>query len=189
MGITLKKMWPYGIVPWQHVNSLIIESRQYSHLSVISYISALTSVSWWWQLSRRIIKLWQGLRSKCVWNNNKVCYNNLLYYIIIQSTLPLDRSVFFPLYFGGNYVVLINCLSLDSYYFIFRVVGGPLSAYDSSADKMFLEKARDITDPLLPEWDTSSGIPYNRINLAQGQANNPGWNCVRLYFSIFQLVR
>ncbi|CAL5011307.1 unnamed protein product [Urochloa decumbens] len=57
-----------------------------------------------------------------------------------------------------------------------RVVGGLLSAYDLSADKIFLEKARDITDRLLPAWDTSSGIPYNRINLAQGQASNPGWN-------------
>ncbi|CAO2206226.1 unnamed protein product [Urochloa humidicola] len=57
-----------------------------------------------------------------------------------------------------------------------RVVGGLLSAYDLSADKIFLEKARDITDRLLPAWDTSSGIPYNRINLAHGQASNPGWN-------------
>ncbi|RLN03036.1 mannosyl-oligosaccharide 1,2-alpha-mannosidase MNS1-like [Panicum miliaceum] len=57
-----------------------------------------------------------------------------------------------------------------------RVVGGLLSAYDLSADKIFLEKARDITDRLLPAWDTSSGIPYNRINLAQGKASNPGWN-------------
>ncbi|CAO2189197.1 unnamed protein product [Urochloa humidicola] len=57
-----------------------------------------------------------------------------------------------------------------------RVVGGLLSAYDLSDDKIFLEKAREITDRLLPAWDTSSGIPYNRINLAQGQASNPGWN-------------
>ncbi|KAL6662100.1 hypothetical protein ACP70R_001484 [Stipagrostis hirtigluma subsp. patula] len=57
-----------------------------------------------------------------------------------------------------------------------RIVGGLLSAYDLSTDKIFLEKARDITDRLLPAWDTLSGIPYNRINLAQGQANNPGWN-------------
>ncbi|TVU04358.1 hypothetical protein EJB05_08422, partial [Eragrostis curvula] len=57
-----------------------------------------------------------------------------------------------------------------------RVVGGLLSAYDLSADKIFLEKARDIADRLLPAWDTSSGIPYNRINLAQGRASNPRWN-------------
>ncbi|KAH9626232.1 hypothetical protein KSS87_000111 [Heliosperma pusillum] len=56
-----------------------------------------------------------------------------------------------------------------------RVVGGLLSAYDLSSDKMFLEKARDIADRLLPAWDTSSGIPYNIINLAHGRPHNPGW--------------
>ncbi|EES12812.1 hypothetical protein BDA96_06G226200 [Sorghum bicolor] len=56
-----------------------------------------------------------------------------------------------------------------------RVVGGLLSAYDLSGDKVFLEKAKDITDRLLPAWDTTSGIPYNRINLAHGRAHNPGW--------------
>ncbi|KAF6155642.1 hypothetical protein GIB67_034737 [Kingdonia uniflora] len=56
-----------------------------------------------------------------------------------------------------------------------RVVGGLLSAFDLSGDKVFLEKARDIADRLLPAWDTPSGIPYNRINLANGNPHNPGW--------------
>ncbi|KAL9256242.1 Mannosyl-oligosaccharide 1,2-alpha-mannosidase MNS1-like protein [Drosera capensis] len=56
-----------------------------------------------------------------------------------------------------------------------RVVGGLLSAYDLSNDKVFLEKAKDIADRLLPAWDTPSGIPYNVINLAQGRPHNPGW--------------
>lgn len=56
-----------------------------------------------------------------------------------------------------------------------RVVGGLLSAYDLSGDRVFLEKARDIADRLLPAWDTSSGIPYNIINLAHGNPHNPGW--------------
>lgn len=56
-----------------------------------------------------------------------------------------------------------------------RVVGGLLSAYDLSGDKVFLEKAKDIADRLLPAWDTPSGIPYNIINLAHGNAHNPGW--------------
>ncbi|XP_068637590.1 mannosyl-oligosaccharide 1,2-alpha-mannosidase MNS1-like [Aristolochia californica] len=56
-----------------------------------------------------------------------------------------------------------------------RVVGGLLSAYDLSGDKIFLEKAKDIADRLLPAWDTPSGIPYNRINLASGNPHNPGW--------------
>ncbi|KAJ4754931.1 hypothetical protein LUZ62_089336 [Rhynchospora pubera] len=56
-----------------------------------------------------------------------------------------------------------------------RVVGGLLSAYDLSGDKIFLDKAKDIADRLLPAWDTSSGIPFNRINLMHGRAHNQGW--------------
>ncbi|KAK9097479.1 hypothetical protein Sjap_022976 [Stephania japonica] len=56
-----------------------------------------------------------------------------------------------------------------------RVVGGLLSAYDLSGDKVFLEKARDIADRLLPAWDTPSGIPYNMINLVAGNPHNPTW--------------
>ncbi|XP_047332909.1 mannosyl-oligosaccharide 1,2-alpha-mannosidase MNS1-like isoform X2 [Impatiens glandulifera] len=56
-----------------------------------------------------------------------------------------------------------------------RVVGGLLSAYDLSSDKLFLGKAKDIADRLLPAWDTPSGIPYNIINLAHGNPRNPGW--------------
>ncbi|KAJ0865392.1 putative mannosyl-oligosaccharide 1,2-alpha-mannosidase [Helianthus annuus] len=56
-----------------------------------------------------------------------------------------------------------------------RVVGGLLSAYDLSGDNVFLEKAKDIADRLLPAWNTPSGIPYNFINLAHGNAHNPGW--------------
>ncbi|KAL7183800.1 hypothetical protein ACSBR2_026051 [Camellia fascicularis] len=59
-----------------------------------------------------------------------------------------------------------------------RVVGGLLSTYDLSGDKIFLEKAKDIADRLLPAWDTQSGIPYNIINLAHGNAHNPGWTGV-----------
>ena len=62
--------------------------------------------------------------------------------------------------------------------FKFRVVGGLLSAYDLSGDKVFLEKARDIADRLLPAWETPTGIPYNVINLAHGNAHNPGWTGV-----------
>ncbi|KAL5974120.1 hypothetical protein ACLOJK_030783 [Asimina triloba] len=56
-----------------------------------------------------------------------------------------------------------------------RVVGGLLSAYDLSEDQVFLGKAKDIADRLLPAWDTPTGIPYNRINLAHGNAHNHGW--------------
>lgn len=56
-----------------------------------------------------------------------------------------------------------------------RVLGGLLSAYDLSGDDIFLEKAKQIGDRLLPAWDTPTGIPFTAIDLASGRANNPGW--------------
>lgn len=40
-----------------------------------------------------------------------------------------------------------------------RVVGGLLSAYDLTQNQMFLEKAKDIADRLLPAFNTPSGYP------------------------------
>ncbi|KAK4257745.1 hypothetical protein QN277_007295 [Acacia crassicarpa] len=56
-----------------------------------------------------------------------------------------------------------------------RVLGGLLSAYDLSGDIIFLEKARELADKLLPAWDSPTGIPFNRINLAYGNPHNPSW--------------
>ena len=69
-----------------------------------------------------------------------------------------------------------------------RVVGGLLSAYDLSGDKVFLDKARDIADRLLPAWDTPSGIPYNFINLVNGRPHNPSWTGVS-FVNFFSFCR
>lgn len=66
-----------------------------------------------------------------------------------------------------------------------RVVGGLISAYDLSGDNVFLEKAQDIADRLLPAWNTPTGIPYNIINLAHGNPHNPGWTGVSIVICIF----
>lgn len=56
-----------------------------------------------------------------------------------------------------------------------RVLGGLLSAYDLSGDAMFLGKARQLADRLLPAWNTPSGIPWHYLNLKSGQGDSPGW--------------
>ena len=80
------------------------------------------------------------------------------------------------------WLLRLNLVAFSNFYcpisLISRVVGGLLSAYDLSGDKVFLDKARDIADRLLPAWDSPSGIPYNIINLAHGRPHNPGWTGV-----------
>ncbi|RWW77204.1 hypothetical protein BHE74_00014669, partial [Ensete ventricosum] len=85
-----------------------------------------------------------------------------------SNLLVYDRWVATSLDFNKDYVASVFETTI-------RVVGGLLSAYDLSGDKMFLEKAKDIADRLLPAWDTPTGIPYNRINLAHGNPHNHGW--------------
>ncbi|KAJ8560152.1 hypothetical protein K7X08_004210 [Anisodus acutangulus] len=87
--------------------------------------------------------------------------------------------------FGGLGATLID--SLDTLYrwvansldfnknYDASVFETTISAYDLSGDKLFLDKAQDIADRLLPAWNTPNGIPYNNINLSHGNPHNPRW--------------
>jgi mannosyl-oligosaccharide alpha-1,2-mannosidase len=56
-----------------------------------------------------------------------------------------------------------------------RVLGGLLAAYDLSGEGVFLAKALDLGDRLLPAFDTPTGIPRATVSLASGASSNPGW--------------
>ena len=55
-----------------------------------------------------------------------------------------------------------------------RVLGGLLSAYEFSQDKIFLNKANELGEMLLPAFSTSSGIATGQIDLHSGHTTN-GW--------------
>jgi mannosyl-oligosaccharide alpha-1,2-mannosidase len=46
-----------------------------------------------------------------------------------------------------------------------RVLGGLLSIYELTGEELFLEKAVDIADRLLPAFDTVTGLPAVRVSL------------------------
>jgi mannosyl-oligosaccharide alpha-1,2-mannosidase len=47
-----------------------------------------------------------------------------------------------------------------------RVLGGLLSAHHhSGGDALFLKRARDLADRILPAFDTPSGLPLSMVNL------------------------
>lgn len=57
-----------------------------------------------------------------------------------------------------------------------RVLGGLLSTYHLSGDKMFLDKALDLGQRLLPCFDSPSGIPYSDVNIETMKAHPPKWS-------------
>ncbi|KAI0931148.1 hypothetical protein AcV5_005303 [Taiwanofungus camphoratus] len=48
-----------------------------------------------------------------------------------------------------------------------RVLGGLLSAYHLTEDPMYLERAKDLADRILPVFDTPTGLPLSMVNLAK----------------------
>lgn len=57
-----------------------------------------------------------------------------------------------------------------------RVLGGLLSAYHLSGDKMFLKKSIDLGNRLLPCFESPSGIPYSDVNIKTMKAHSPKWS-------------
>lgn len=49
-----------------------------------------------------------------------------------------------------------------------RFIGGFLTCYAFTGDRMFLEKARYVADKLLPAFQTPTGIPYALVNVHNG---------------------
>lgn len=56
-----------------------------------------------------------------------------------------------------------------------RVLGGLLSTYHLTQDKLFLRKAIDLGDRLMPSFKSGSGIPYSDVNLFTHHSHPPQW--------------
>jgi mannosidase alpha-like ER degradation enhancer 2 len=57
-----------------------------------------------------------------------------------------------------------------------RLLGGLLSAYQMDGDPRWLALATDLGDRLLPAFDSPTGMPYVRVNLATGATEDPANN-------------
>ncbi|KAF8907715.1 glycoside hydrolase family 47 protein [Gymnopilus junonius] len=60
--------------------------------------------------------------------------------------------------------------SFNTFETTIRVLGGLLAAYHlSDQDPLFLEKAKDLANRIMPVFDTPSGLPRSLVNLAKKQ--------------------
>ena len=68
-----------------------------------------------------------------------------------------------------------------------RMLGGLLAAFDLSGEQVFLTKATDLGNRLLPAFKTPTGLPWAQITLASGvtSASWTGRNrCVSVMFTV-----
>jgi len=57
-----------------------------------------------------------------------------------------------------------------------RVLGGLLSAYHLSDEKIFLDKATELGDRMMGAFDSISGIPFSDVNLQSRSGHAPKWS-------------
>jgi len=71
----------------------------------------------------------------------------------------------------------ISDVNSDMFLFetVIRFVGGLLSCYALTNDEMFLLKARDISDKMLPAFNTQTGLPLSLVNPKTGESKNYAW--------------
>lgn len=59
---------------------------------------------------------------------------------------------------------------------VIRILGGLLSAYDLTGEKVFVDKAEQLAESLMPAFHPKTGMTYGKINLQTGSAKNPSWS-------------
>ena len=57
-----------------------------------------------------------------------------------------------------------------------RVMGGLLSAFHLSSERIFLDKAKDLGQRLMGAFSSPSGIPYSDVNLKYTRGHAPKWS-------------
>ena len=56
-----------------------------------------------------------------------------------------------------------------------RALGGLLSAHALTDQQVFLERAQDLGNRLMPAFDSPSGIPFSDVNIGTGASHKPTW--------------
>src|SRR5947199_8462569 len=78
---------------------------------------------------------------------------------LIVGDLSFDRDIYVK-----NFEVTI------------RLLGGLLSSYQLTSDKRLLSLAEDLSNRLLPVFNSPTGLPYVYVNLRTGQVRDPVTN-------------
>jgi endoplasmic reticulum Man9GlcNAc2 1,2-alpha-mannosidase len=96
------------------------------------------------------------------WIEHKLDFDRNASFSTFEVRFPFE---FLRVAYSTMHGDLIHCERLQT---TIRVLGGLLSAYHhSGGDSLFLERAQDLADRMLPVFDTPSGLPYPAVNLQQ----------------------
>eukprot|EP01129_Flabellula_baltica_P017219 TRINITY_DN947_c0_g1_i2.p1 TRINITY_DN947_c0_g1~~TRINITY_DN947_c0_g1_i2.p1 ORF type:complete len:485 (+),score=85.87 TRINITY_DN947_c0_g1_i2:35-1489(+) len=81
-----------------------------------------------------------------------------------------------------NFRVDYDCSTFET---TIRFLGGLEAAHSLTGDEMFLRKAVELADRLLPAFNSPTGIPYSTVNLKTGKAHSPSWSAGSSFLAEF----
>ncbi len=84
----------------------------------------------------------------------------------VKKKLTFDREGTFSTFEVCPYLISLTPITISIQTTI-RVLGGLLAAHHLTADNLYLERAIDLADRLLPAFNTASGLPLPSVNLAR----------------------
>lgn len=70
---------------------------------------------------------------------------------------------------------MANANQLSTFETTIRFLGGFLSLYALTADPIYIDKATEVADALMPAFETKSGIAKSLVNVPTKTASNYGW--------------
>ena len=101
---------------------------------------------------------------------------SLILHSLRKRLSPLPPTSCFPLLEGRDWVA--EKLKIDDgtsdisvFEVNIRFVGGLLSCYALTGDRVFKDQAVAIAKKLLPAFNTPSGLPFAMVNLKTGKGN------------------
>lgn len=68
-----------------------------------------------------------------------------------------------------------NAQQLSTFETTIRFLGGLLSLYALTSDAIYIDKATEVADALMPAFDTKSGIAKSLVNVQTKVSSNYGW--------------
>ncbi|CAD6197193.1 unnamed protein product [Caenorhabditis auriculariae] len=78
-------------------------------------------------------------------------------------------------YIKANFTMTKATGTLSVFETTIRFLGGLLSLYGLTREQIYLEKAKEVGEALLPAFKTPSGVPKSNLDVQRKYASNYGW--------------
>ncbi|VDM30319.1 unnamed protein product [Hydatigera taeniaeformis] len=114
-----------------------------------------------------IMGLEEEYKQAAKWIRDKLDFSNAVSGTRLFLDLPFERSL---LNSGCFHPTEISVFEIT-----IRFIGGLLSIYSMTKDRVFLDRAVSILDSLLPAFDTETGLPASLFNLRTKKRRNFNW--------------